>query len=54
MFQDPAQILIGITSLGAESERVQADWPDGTLVEYVLVPPSTVALADVLEHIDSA
>src|SRR5271170_4651698 len=51
---DPAQILIGITSLGAESERVQADWPDGTLAEYVLVPPSTVALADGLEHIDSA
>src|SRR5271155_5806895 len=43
---DPAQILIGITSLGSESERVQADWPDGTLAEYVLVPPSTVALAD--------
>src|SRR5271169_3071339 len=51
---DPAQILIGITSLGSESERVQADWPDGTLAEYVLVPPSTVALADGLEHIDSA
>ncbi|HEY3720535.1 MAG TPA: alcohol dehydrogenase catalytic domain-containing protein, partial [Roseiarcus sp.] len=49
---DPAQILIGITSL--ESERMQADWPDGTLAEYVLVPPSTVALADGLEHLDSA
>jgi alcohol dehydrogenase len=32
---DPAQILIGVTSFGPDSEKVQADWPDGTLAEYV-------------------
>jgi len=50
---EAAQILLGITSLGAGSERVQADWPDGTLAEYVLVPASTVTAADGLENIDS-
>ena len=51
---EAAQILIGITSLGAESERVQADWPDGTLAEYVLVPASAVTPADGLDHLDAA
>jgi alcohol dehydrogenase len=51
---DPAQMLIGITSMGPESERMQADWPEGTLAEYVLAPASTVTLADGLEHLDAA
>ena len=34
---DPAQILIGLTS-APESAAMLADWPDGTLAEYALVP----------------
>jgi alcohol dehydrogenase len=43
---DPAQLLIGVTSLGPESEHVQADWPDGSLAEYTLLPASSVVPAD--------
>jgi alcohol dehydrogenase len=35
---NPAQLLIGVTSFGPESERAQADWPDGTLAEFALLP----------------
>lgn len=50
---DPAQILIGVTSFGPDSEKVQADWPDGTLAEYVLLPASSVVLADGFEDMDA-
>jgi alcohol dehydrogenase len=50
---DPPQILLGITSFGPESAKVQADWPDGTLAEYVLAPASSVVPADGLEHVDA-
>jgi alcohol dehydrogenase len=43
---DPAQLLIGVTSFGPTSERVQADWPDGSLAEYALLPASSVVPAD--------
>lgn len=46
---DPAQILIGLTSFGPDSEKVQADWPDGTLAEYALFPASAVFPADGFE-----
>lgn len=51
---DPAMILIGITRNGENSESLQADWPDGTLAQYVLVPADTVTPLDGLEDIDSA
>src|SRR5260370_22811235 len=35
--EDPAQILIGLTA-GAGADAVMADWPDGTLAEYALMP----------------
>jgi alcohol dehydrogenase len=47
---DPAQLLIGVTSLGTASERVQADWPDGSLAEYMLIPASSVVPADGFEN----
>ena len=50
---DPAQILIGVTSFGPDSEKVQADWPDGTLAEYALLPASAVGPADGVEEIDA-
>jgi alcohol dehydrogenase len=46
---DPAQILIGITSFGPDSERLQTDWADGSLAEYTLLPASAVVPADGLE-----
>lgn len=50
---DPGQILIGLTA-GAGADAVLADWPDGTLAEYALVPVEAVTPADGLEHIDAA
>jgi alcohol dehydrogenase len=50
---DPAQILIGVTSFGGDSEKVQADWPDGTLAEYAVLPASAVVPADGFEEIDA-
>jgi alcohol dehydrogenase len=50
---EPAQILIGVTSLGPYSEKVQADWPDGTLAEYALLPASSVVPADGFEAIEA-
>ena len=51
---DPAQILLGVTSFGPDSEKVQADWPDGSLAEFVLLPASSVVLAEGFEDLDAA
>ena len=51
--EDPAQILIGVTAFGPDAERVQADWRDGTLAEYALMPVTAVTTAEGLSHIDS-
>jgi alcohol dehydrogenase len=51
---NPAQLLIGLTSFGPDSERVQADWPDGTLAEFALFPASSVVPADGFEDMDGA
>jgi alcohol dehydrogenase len=52
--EDPAQILIGLTALTPGAEEVQADWRDGTLAEYALMPKAAVTPAEGLSHIDSA
>jgi alcohol dehydrogenase len=44
--REPAQLLIGVTSFGEESERIQADWPNGSLAEYTLLPASAVVPVD--------
>lgn len=51
--EDPAQILIGLTA-GADAAPVLADWPDGTLAEYALMPIETVTPVDGLDAVDSA
>mgnify|MGYP003945857267 CR=1 FL=1 len=51
---DPAQILIGITAIGAAAKQVQADWPDGTLAEYASYPAAAVTPADGLPQLDDA
>jgi alcohol dehydrogenase len=53
-FEEPAQILIGVTTLGPDAEKVQADWCDGTLAEYALLPATAVTPAEGLPQIDSA
>jgi alcohol dehydrogenase len=50
---DAAQMLIGITAAGATGHAMQADWPDGTLAEYALLPASTVTPADAVAHLDA-
>ncbi len=51
--EDPAQILIGLTS-GEGAAPVVADWPDGTLAEYTLMPIEAVTPAEGLDHLDAA
>jgi alcohol dehydrogenase len=51
---EPAMILIGFTGLGEQSAAVQADWRDGSLAEYILVPSDMVTPLDGLEHIPSS
>jgi len=43
--EDPAQVLIGLTS-SPDAAPVLADWPDGTLAEYALMPVAAVTPAD--------
>jgi len=49
---DPAQLLIGLTAYG-DGQRVQADWRDGTLAEYALLPAAAVTPVDGLDHLDA-
>src|SRR5216684_336326 len=51
--EDPAQILIGLTA-GEGAAPVLADWPDGTLAEYALMPVEAVTPAEGLDHLDAA
>jgi alcohol dehydrogenase len=50
--EDPAQVLIGLTS-SADAAAVLADWPDGTLSEYALMPVAVVTPAEGLEKLDA-
>jgi alcohol dehydrogenase len=50
--EDPAQVLIGLTS-SPDAAAVLADWPDGTLAEYALMPVAAVTPAEGLEEFDS-
>src|SRR5260370_23634381 len=50
---DPAQVLIGLTSIGSGAEPVLADWPDGTLAEYALMPVEAVTPVEGLGDVDA-
>ncbi len=54
--EDPAQILIGLSAIGASAgaEKALADWPDGTLAEYALMPVEAVTPRNLLEQFDAA
>jgi alcohol dehydrogenase len=51
--EDPAQVLIGLTS-SADAAPVLADWPDGTLAEYALMPAEAVTPAEDLDELDAS
>ncbi len=51
---EPAQILIGLTSISEDSGPLQADWPDGTFAEYALMPASVLTPAPGLEAVSDA
>ncbi len=51
--EDPAQVLIGLTS-SPQAAPVLADWPDGTLAEYALLPVAAVTPAHGLDTFDAA
>jgi alcohol dehydrogenase len=50
--ENPAQVLIGLTS-SPDAAPVLADWPDGTLAEYALMPVAAVTPAQGLEKFDA-
>jgi alcohol dehydrogenase len=50
--EDPAQVLIGLTS-SPDAAPVLADWPDGTLAEYALMPAEAVTPADGLDRFEA-
>lgn len=50
---EPAQFLLGITA-GPAGKSLQADWRDGTLAEYALVPKSCVTPIDGLGGLSAA
>jgi alcohol dehydrogenase len=47
---EPAQFLLGVTA-GPAGKSLQADWRDGTLAEYAVVPKSCVTLLDGLSAV---
>ena len=50
--EDPAQVLIGLTS-SPDAAQVLADWPDGTLAEYALMPVEVITSAEGLDEFDA-
>src|SRR6202049_404836 len=50
--EDPAQVLIGLTS-SPDAAQVLADWPDGTLAEYALMPVEALTPAEGVYEFDA-
>ena len=50
---NPEQILIALTSLTPSAEPMLADWPDGTLAEYALLPASAITPVEGLDPMDA-
>lgn len=50
---EPAQILIGLTGISADSGPMLSAWGDGTLAERVLMPAAVLAPLDGLDHVPS-
>jgi alcohol dehydrogenase len=52
--REPAQALLGLTAISADSAPMLADFPNGTLREAVEFPASTVFALDGLDDVPSA
>ena len=50
---NPEQILIALTSMTPSAEAMLADWPDGTLAEYALLPAAALTPVEGLDRLDS-
>jgi alcohol dehydrogenase len=50
---DPPQVLIGLTA-SPDAAPMLADWPDGTLADFALVPVEAVTPLDGLDALDAA
>ncbi|MGI4812140.1 MAG: zinc-binding dehydrogenase [Janthinobacterium lividum] len=50
---EPGQFLIGVTAVGPVAEKIQSDWPDGTLAEYALLPATVATPVEGLSDLDS-
>jgi alcohol dehydrogenase len=51
--EEPAQFLVGVTAIGAYADAMQADWPNGTLAEYALLPKIAVTPVEGLDHLSA-
>ena len=51
---EPGQFLLGITAGDKIAKALQADWRDGTLAEYALVPRSSLTPLKGLDGVDAA
>jgi alcohol dehydrogenase len=51
---EPGQFLLGVTASDPTGKALQADWRDGTLAEYALLPTSSVTPVDGFDGVDAA
>jgi len=52
--RNPAQILLGVTANGTVGAAIQAEWRDGTLAEYAILPASNVTPVEDIANVDSS
>ena len=51
--REPGQILLGVTAAGDAAQRMQHDWPDGTMADFASLPANLVTPAEGLDHLDA-
>lgn len=51
--REPGQMLLGVTAPSEAAQRIQHDWPDGTMADFASLPASVVTPADGLDHLDA-
>jgi len=52
--RNSAQILLGVTANGPVGAAIQADWRDGTLAEYAILPASSVTPVENMANVESS
>ena len=51
--REPGQMLLGVTAPGEVAQRMQGDWPDGTMADFASLPASVLTPAEGLDHLDA-